>query len=234
MTLFTYTQLKDKISLDYDITDENFVSEDELLGYMNDAIDDAETAIHTMHWADKYFLTSSTFTWVSGTQAYSLPSTIYGNKIRQIFYSNGSSNYEIRRITDLLTIPFIQSGEEYKYILVNDATNGMQAKFYPTPAESSSNATIWFVRGIRRLTTSANASNTLELPECVNFVTQHVKYCLAKKSRRSDLIALEAEDLKTQYALMLEALKEMVPDENNLIPLDLSSYADQGLSEVIV
>lgn len=227
MQLTTYSELKAKLQNDYDITDQIWIPETELLGYINEAIDDAETAIHTLHHEDKYFLVTSTFSWVNGTADYVLPTDIYSNKIRLVQYSNGSQIYDILRITRLHEIPFIQSSDDYRYLIVNDSTNGVRARFYPTPAETSSNAIIWYVRNMKRMTTSAASTNVCEIPECVNFVYQHVKKNLAKKTRRTDLIAVEDSDLKVQYSIMLDALKDMTAEENNLVPFDLSSYWDQ-------
>lgn len=236
MQIFSFSDLKTKLGNDCDVTDEVFINDTELVGYVNDAIDDAETAIHQLGIEDKYFLYSATFSWVNGTNEYVLPSDIYGTKIRQIFYQNGQTKYEVTRLKNLTEIPFIESGDYYRYILVADptaaSTPGQRARFYPTPTETSTNATIWYIRNMRRMTTSTGATNTCEVPECINFITQHVKKSIAKKSRNPELIAQEDKDLIVQYNLMLEALANVVPDENNRLALDIGHYADQGLMEI--
>lgn len=225
MQLFQLSDLNTKLGNDYDITDENFVSLPELVGYINEAIDDSETAIHTLHHEDKYFLVPSNFSWVSGTQNYSLPSDIYSNKIRLVQYVNGSIIYKIHRIKKLDEIAYIQPNDPYRYIIINTTANGVQASFYPPPAETSTNAVLWYVRNMKRMTTDLqDATNICEIPECVNFVYQHVRRSLAKKTRRADMIQMEGDSLKEQYNLMCDALKEMTVDEDTRIPLDLSSY----------
>ena len=227
MELRTFADIKQKIGNDYDIADERFVNDTELCGYANEAIDDAETAIHTLHHEDKYFLVPATFSWVSGTQDYVLPTDIYGNKIRKIYYNDGSRNYEITRVKNLLEIPNVVAGQDYRYLIINPST-GIRARFYPTPAETSSNATVWYIRNMKRLTTSlVDANNVCEIPECVNFVYQYIRRSIAKKTRRADLIQMEDNDLKIQYQLMMDALKDMVADADNRIPLDISSYVEQ-------
>jgi hypothetical protein len=228
MELRTFADIKTKMGNDYDITDERFVNDTELCGYANEAIDDAETAIHTLHHEDKYFLVPATFSWVSGTADYVMPTDIYGNKIRKVYYNNGNRKYEITRLKNLLDVPNVVAGEDYRYLIINPST-GIRARFYPTPAETSTNATIWYIRNMKRLTTSlVDATNICEVPECVNFVYQYVRRSIAKKTRRADLVAQESEDLKIQYQLMMDALKEMVPDEDTLIPMDTSFYFEQG------
>lgn len=225
MQQFTYTQLAAKLGNDYDITDEVWVSPEELVGYINDAIDDAETAIHTMHHEDKYFLTTATLTLVAGTADYAFPADIYGSKVRHLFYNNGSRQYEIERIKDLRRTLLLSSGTTYQYLIVNTtATASPRIRLYPTPQEAGAYLEIWYVRNMARMTTSAAITNVCEIPECINFVTQHVKYNLAKKSRNPLMIQAEDKDRTLQYNLMLEALKDMTVDENNLIPMDLTHY----------
>lgn len=226
MYLFTYSDLIAKLGNDCDITDEAFISSTELLGYLNEAINDAQAAIHNLNFEDKYFLTSATFSWVSGTADYDLPTDIYANKIRQIFYSNGSMKYEIQRIKNLLETNYFVANDYYAYIIRN-ATAGTapKARFYPTPAETSTNAIIWYIREMKKMTTSTiDTTNVCEVPECQNFVFAHVKNSVANKTRRADLIATAKEDKILQYNLMLENLQQMVLDENNMIPMDTSHY----------
>jgi len=224
MQLLTYSDLKTKLQNDCDIVDEDFISETELLGYINEAISAAETAIHNLHHEDKYFLTNATFNWVNGTSDYALPTDIYANKIRKIWYSNGSQNYEIVRIKDLTEVNYFQAGDVYQYLLVNAAGTGPRARFFPTVAETSTNASIWYIREMVRMTTSALATNICEVYECQNFVFAYVRHAVAVKSRNAALIAETKEDKVIQYNLMMETLKEMVPDENNQIPMDLTHY----------
>lgn len=228
MELRTWTDIKTKIQGDYDLADENFVNEAELVTFANEGIDDAETAIHTMHWEDKYFLAPATITLVNGTRDYAFPSNIYGNKVRLLQYVNGATIYEIKRIRQLNVLPYIQSGDPYQYLIVNEeATGAPRIRLFPTPTESGAFVTNWHVRNMKRMTTSASATNVCEIPECINFLYQHMRHSLAKKTRRADLIANEKADLKVQYGLMIEALKEMTVDEDNLVIPDLSSYYDQ-------
>jgi hypothetical protein len=229
MQLLTFDEMKDKLQSDYDILDEVFIGEDALVGYINEAIDDAETLIHTLHHEDKYFLVPSTFSWVAGTPDYTLPTDIYGNKIRLIYYNNGDIKYPIERIKNLAIVPSITDADPYQYIIYNTTLAGVFARFYPTPAETSTNALLWYVRNMARVTNASGAANVCEVPECVNFVYQHVRRSCAKKSRRADLYEMENDELKQQYQAMCDALKDMTAEENTAIPLDMQSYWDQEL-----
>jgi hypothetical protein len=227
MQLLTYAQLKQKLQSDYDITDERFIDETDLVGYINEAIDDSETTIHTLHHEDKYFLCPTTISLVSQTQDYALPSNIYANKIRLMTYVNGTNKYPITRIQRLDEIDFVENTDDLRYVIINDETVGFpQIRFYPTPTETSTNVKLWYIRNMKRMTTSAASTNVCELPECVNFVYQHVRRSCAKKTRRQDLIQMEDEMLKQQYQAMCDALKDMTAEENTKVPMDLSAYQD--------
>lgn len=242
MELLSWEQLKANLQDDMDLEDENFISDEGLVRYVNRALDDAETCIHTLHHEDKYFLVPAVFSWVSGMSQYSLPADIYGNKVRLMFYSNGSLKYPISRIKNLVQIPYITSADRYQYIIYNStptnspqeapafSNGGVYVQFYPDVAETSENVSLWYIRNMKKMTTDEDdTSNICEIPECVNFVYQHVRLSVAKKMRIQSLIDQERIDLKIQYDLMCDALKEMVPDEDNKIPPDLSSYWDQNL-----
>lgn len=225
MNLPTYSQIKQKIENDLDLIDEDFVSETELLGYMNEAIDDAETLIHTLGLESRYFLTMDTLTLVSGTSDYSMPSDIYANKLVKVQYINGSKKYDVVRIRDLSEIPNVQSGDDYRYIVFN-FTAGVKKRIYPTPLESGAYINRYYIRNVRSLTSSTDASNTCELPECINFLYSHVKMRVAEKERIAENVQKAMADVKVQYELMAQTLQEMIPDGDNSIIPDMSFYED--------
>ena len=224
MNLVTYSNIKTKLQNDLDLMDEDFVTEAELLGYMNEAIDDAETLIHTLGIEARYFLTTDTLTLVNGTSDYDMPSDIYANKLVKVFYINGSSKYEIPRVRDLATIPFFQSGENYQYLVFN-LTAGVKQRFYPTPAEAGAYIQRYYIRNVRALTTSTASTNTCEIPECINFLYQHVKMRVYEKEGNPNLMKA-IQDVKIQYELMGQTLREMVPDGNDAVQFDTSFYED--------
>lgn len=229
MTYPTYGSLVTKVSNDYDITDENFISATELLGLFNDGIRDCERIIHELHHEDKYFLIDSTITLVNGTSDYNLPADIFGSKIRHLWYENGTNKYEIKKMRRVENVKFSDTGNTYEYLLIN-TTNGIKLRFYPTPVESGTFIKLFYIRECRRFTISkTDVTNTLELPEAENLINQHAKKGIARKMRRPEIIAAEAMELTNQISLFEISLKDMVPDENNLAQLDLSSYVTQGL-----
>jgi hypothetical protein len=304
--LYTYAMLLNKLTEDLDLVNEPFISADELLGYMNEAIEEAETAIHTLGIEDTYFLATDFIYLIPGQSQYNLPADIYANKIRKMFYSNpttqvvttgtlstsvanvtvasatgisqgnavfgtgipqttkvvsvvgsvvtlsntptiaglqtltfvsiqpvnGARRYEVCKIRSIQDTMYFYPGDDYRFIIQNlpQAAGGNQLQIYPVPQETGALIQVWYIRELHRLTTSTtDTGNVCELPECVNFVFQHVKWRVAKKRRIAEVVASEEAALTKQYALMQETFKEMVPDGNNKIQLDLSAYFNQEL-----
>lgn len=227
MIFLTYKQIRDKIQNDLDLLDENFITKDELLGYINEAIDDVEAQIHTLSpsYGDDYFLVRGSLSVVAGTPEYALPGNIYSNKIRKLLFINGSIRYEVRRIRDLKDVMFVQNADEYTYKLVNTEDVGPRIRLYPEPRETI-DYEIWYLRNAKRLTTSlTDVNNVCDVPEFVNYVIQHAKTrCYEKEMHPNAVKAIEDE--KRLRDLMLETLSTMVPDEDTKIPMDFDFYRE--------
>lgn len=225
MQLFTLAQIVSKLSYDADIFDGDFVDlTTELPGYINEAIDDAEAIIHSLY--EDYFLTRSTISLVSGTAQYSVPTDIYGAKIRGVYYNDGNKKYEIKRIKKLQSILDIDTNaEQYQYLLLNGtnaaSTGSFKMEFYPTPQETSTYAHLFYIRNAKRLSSN---SDYCDIPEFVNFIYAHVKYNLAGKEKIGMDINVAGARLKEQRSLMETTLANMVPDDGNTIAPDMQFY----------
>lgn len=232
MLFQTYSQIISKLQNDLDIGDGIWVTQTELLGLLNEGIGDAETLVHQLHHEDKYFLVNAPLTLIAGTATYALPTDIVGMKLRQLFYNNGSDQYEVNRIRNLLEIPFIQPGDRYQYMLTNSQLpTGIQINIYPPPVDAGPLITQWYVRHARQFTSNtADANNVLEIPEAGNFIYQHVRRSVARKAKRADWVAREEASTVEQYSLLADMLKEMTVDGNTLVPMDLTSYYNQELT----
>lgn len=235
MELQTYADIKTKLQNDLDVQDLDFINGDtELLGYINEAIDDAESIIHTLGIDSHYFLKQTTITASVGSgdySEYSLPTDIFANKIRKLFFINGSLKYEVFRIRDLKKIPFYQSADDYEYVLVSSGTRPipMKLRIYPASREAGSVFTIWYIRNAYKMTSSEiDAANVCEIPEAINFVYQHAKMRIYEKMGNPNL-SKSIADLGAQKDLMVQTLQEMVPDENTEALQDFTFYQDSIL-----
>ena len=226
MELSTLTQIKTKLKNDCDIFDDDFIDlTTELLGLINAAIDDAESIIHNLY--EDYFLVTSTVSLVNGTQTYALPSDIFANKIRNLFYDDGSNlQYVVWRIRRFEDTMFIDSGDRYRYVLTNDSTDGVRLRLYPTPAETNTNMKIWYIRNAKKLSAE---TDSCDIPEFINFIYAHVKWGIARKDKSQFDLATSEKELAVQRQLMVDTLTDMVPDDGNEILMDSSFYRDFDL-----
>jgi hypothetical protein len=224
MRSWSYSEIKSKVEDDLDIKDELFITTDELMGYCNEAIDEAEAEIQGIY--EDYFLTSESIDLVSGTSEYALPTDIYANKIRALIYSNGSTIYPVKRLKgskEFVTLPLVQSGDDYRYILKNTAGTGPRLVLYPASRETSSSVlTIWYIRNAARIT---DDSDTCDIPEFANFIMQYMKVrCYEKEGHPNLDFAVAA--LEKQRKLMVDTLTGMVPDGDDEVERDLSFYEE--------
>lgn len=227
MELLTYSSIKTKIYNDLDLHDEDFVTEAEFLGYLNEAIDDCEAIIHNLGLEAKYFKTTDTLTLVSGTSDYDPPSDIYAHKYIGLYYINGSKKYRINRRRSQDSVLDDVTGADYEYDIFN-LTAGVKLRLYPSPAESGAYVSRYYIRNVRKLTTSTAASNTCEIPESINFIFAHTKARVYEKEGNPNLPEA-AQNLKLQHDLMVQNLQEMTQDGNNQIIPDTSFYDDMNL-----
>jgi hypothetical protein len=217
----TYAELKSYLQKELDLEDETFITDDEFLSYFNEAVDMVEAAIHNIY--EDYFLTMAALPITAGTAAYSLPSDIYAQKIRKILYNdNGSLKYEIRRIKRLEDTLYIEQADLYAYILMNSGSTGMKVNFFPTPQDSNSNISVWYLRNAKRFTTD---TDVCDIPEFTSVVVQFVRYkCLTKEGHPD--AASAAQDLERMKQEMVDTLTARVPDEDNTVLKDTTFYRD--------
>lgn len=230
MLFWTYANIKDKIESDLDLADETFITDSEMLGYANEAIDEAEAEIHSQN--EDYFLARATVTLVSGTEGYALPSGIYANKIRRVLYRNGSIYYTINRLKDSSKFEAYTNNlinntgapPVYSYFLENSTAGSPQLVLSPLPTESGAYVTIWYYRNANRLVSD---SDVCDIPEFVAFVIQFMKVRCYEKEQHPAL-GLAVQALQAQREKMIETLSTMVPDADNLIETDMSHYEEHN------
>jgi len=146
MSQKTYNDLLLFVQDKLDLRDEDFITDEEVLKYTEEALKFCEAEIHKLNIQDQYFVAHAPITLVAGKFDYDLPSNIYGNKILRVVYSDGSITRPIKRITNKnrfedsdYTRKFgIPTQGNYGYMLVNnDTRSGTKLRLFPTPTESS-------------------------------------------------------------------------------------------------
>jgi hypothetical protein len=233
---WTYLELKTKVETDLDLQQNSIISAPEMLGYCNEAIDEAEAEIHKLGIEDIYFLSYANLALTNGIAEYNLPADIYANKIEGVIYKNGVNIYEVKRLRarrkflELAEINAQPSSTDlYQYLLINRSrpdplvpTSGRKLQLIPAAQETSTNITLWYIRNAASMSAD---TDTLDIPEFANFIISFMKCrCLQKEGdpRAPDEVAVLAQQRK----LMIDTLTEMVPDGDTEIEQDLSHYQE--------
>lgn len=216
-----------KVRKEAGMEEEQWVSDEELVQYINDGIDEAEAEIHTIY--EDYFLASETLPLVAGTQSYDLPEDIYANKIRKIVYSSGQKSYVIARIQNIVDAYDNTVGNFYRYYITNTADDGRQINFVPVPNESNPTAVkIWYLRQAAVL---EDADDECDIPEFSIFVVNYAKVKCIEKDLGNPMLEKCVMNLEASRQKMIETLKLMVPDDDNFMLGDLSFYSDFDMDE---
>lgn len=218
----TWADAKLRVQTELDLADEDFVSADELLEYGNAALNRAESKI--LDLSEDYFLDEpATVALVDGQASYSLPSGIYAQKIRSLIYDNGSKKYKVKRIKRLEDTEDIVAGDNYQYLVTNSVSNGTKLRLYPTPSEAGNLMTLWFLRNCNPI---VDDDTEIDLPEAYDYFIQFIKDCCINKERLSP-DAPPSAALKEAEMVMLSALHQRFPDEQNLDNEELIEYIEE-------
>lgn len=226
---WTWKMIRDKVERDIDLQAEVFIDPDELLGYANEAIREAEAEVHTIY--EDYFLSRTPMTFVLDQEEYPLPENLYAHKIRRIVYKNGTKIYTIDRIKDwkkfeAYAIENInKTSLTYTYFLLNSTPGAPTILINPPSKEAGPYATIWYLRKANRL---VELTDICDIPEFINFVIQYMKVRCIEKEQGNPNLPKAMADLEQQRAQMTSTLASMVPDAMNEIEADYSAYTEMN------
>ncbi|MNJ94791.1 hypothetical protein D3C87_124940 [compost metagenome] len=215
----TWGPLKQEILDEYDLNEETFINEAELLALANRALRSAEAQIHEIN--EKYFETDEPLALETDVSEYPLPEGIYATKITGIFYNNGAEKYEIKPLKDKRRILDVESNDVYRYRIVNSSGAGLRIKFYPASRETSpENVTVFYIRNVKKITSEADE---IDIPEAENFLKQYVIEKAANKERMTP-DAPDSAALMSERKLLIDSLTTRTPDDNNEVTPDFSHY----------
>lgn len=243
MKIWTYKAARDQLIAELDLQEEDFIGENEMVGYFNKAIDTAEATIHNLH--EDYFLTRATLSMVNGDADVDPPSNIYAQKIRGLIFRNGSVVYPVRRMRgsqkffDTVLAEDFGTGEPYRYLIRNDSAEGSVIQLVPASRDTGAFLSLWYLRNANRVPLVGEAKEgggtyvladveaaKIDIPEFVNFVMETVRgFCLAKENGGT-IPAEQAAVIEQQRQEMVNTLSEMVEDDDNEVVQDLSHYME--------
>ena len=225
MKFWTFGEIKAKVLRDLDLEGESFITDIELLGYANEAVDTVERTIHMLY--EDYFVTRGTMNLVPGQELYSIPSNIYALKIRQIIYRNGTQVWKLNRLKNWHKFGIYEtekanfSGtQQYGYFVINTTPGAPEILITPTPTEAGSYLYIWYIRNANAL---INDASICDIPEAVNYVMAYIKMKCMEKEMHPNL-AKAIQDVEQEKQETLTALAEMYSDNENDIEPDYRLY----------
>jgi hypothetical protein len=188
--IWTMGQMNDKVREDTDLSeedpDEQFVTLSMMIGFINEAIDEAEAEIMTIR--EDYFRTFDYLPLVEGVSEYDMPSNIYLQKLRGLVYANGTTIYPIKRFTNsqkFISMAFAEqygTGDDYRYDIYNPSpTEGEKMVIFPPARETAilpplDNQFVpvkrWYIRNANRVPLVGDYTNTENIrSDAVNAVT---------------------------------------------------------------
>ena len=182
MKVWTFLEASTKVLTDFDLLDETWVSPNELGGYFNEGIKEAEAEI--IGTREDYFKTKYYIPFVAGVGQYPLPYNIYGNKIRGVIYANGSVIYPIKQyrrrfqFEDVALTDQYGQADDYRYILLNDIPGQAVFDMHPVARETAvlapqaslfAPAIMYYIRHAQRVPMLAWNTNAAEFcnPEII-------------------------------------------------------------------
>lgn len=228
----TLKDIRDQVIDDLDLQDEDFVNEADLNRFINDAIEDAESEIHTIY--EDYFLSETDPIQINKGQEYvDYPSDIYANKIRKMVFVENlgthAETFEVKRIKNLAKAKLdevIDQSQVYPIIYwtpINKAGQGRKIRIFPKSSRDGY-LYIFYIRNAAKL---VNDTDVCDIDEFERFIVQYVKtrvYLKDGDPRADDSRVLE-ERLKTD---MVNSLTDIAPDENNELEQDTDFYEDSN------
>lgn len=221
-----------KMKSELDLDEEDFADDNELREYANDAIDEAESVIHTLN--EDYFLTRlPDVALEDGVDEYPMPDDIYAQKIRKIVFYDGTFIYEVPRIGTLekfIEYRMTRAFPTYDnltlgYFVTNLTSSNPRIAFSPIPV-ARGKFEVWYIRNANRL---EDNEDVCDIPEFVRFVFDFIRERVAYKEAAGSPRHADAVDKLNQTRdNMRITLQEMVIDGENELPLDMTHYEESN------
>ncbi len=230
MAYKTFGTLQDEVENELDLQDEEFIDPTEMLAYFSEAVRKAESQIHMLGREAIYFKKRAFLTLTNGSTDVAMPTDIYPWKILSIVYANGSKIYEVKRqrrqnfYEEKETLRVIGTTNDfYEYDILN-ASSSTYPIITLTPASKESSTDVVVIEYIREANKMTSTAIVCDIPFEM-FIKKYVIWKCYKKEGHPNTGEAKA-DLDEEQANMVSTLSVMVPDDNNKIELDLTTYQE--------
>lgn len=225
MRYWSVGEVKAKIEADFDLLEEpDILSPNELVGYINDAIDSVEQQFIKL--GDYFFSISERIDLVEQQAEYDLPEDIYATKIRQILCDD---RYVIKQLKDIKKIPLAEdmSGSGYSYLLVNsNITNSRpRIRLFPVPKKGDGEyIQIFYTRNASRIFPEFGDSQLIDVPEAMLYIICYIKMRIYEKEKNMAMYQSYRAELEEHKQTLIDTLAVRIDDEDNVIEPDTTLY----------
>lgn len=197
----TLAQLKSQSRDRADMTNSQFVSDSELVNYINGSIAELHDLLIAAYDND-YYITEYTFNTVSGTDSYALPNDFY--KLRGIDSKIGTDqwftlqpfNFNERNSKNDL-VAYLAYGNNFRYRII-----GSEVVFSPVP-QGIYNIKLWYIPVATKLTSDSDTLNDINQFSEYVIVDAAIKMANKEEADVSVLAAQKAE-LKRRIEVMAQ------------------------------
>lgn len=197
----TLAQLKSQARDRADMTNSQFVSDSELVNYINGSIAELHDLLIAAYDND-YYITEYTFNTVSGTDSYALPDDFY--KLRGIDSKIGTDqwftlqpfNFNERNSKNDL-VAYLAYGNNFRYRIM-----GSEVVFSPAP-QGIYSIKLWYIPVATKLTSDSDTLNDLNQFSEYVIVDAAIKMANKEEADVSVLAAQKAE-LKRRIEVMAQ------------------------------
>lgn len=232
MAYRTFGSLKDQVSKELDIEDEEFIQPNELVEYFNSAVRNIEAEIVKLGLREKYLQKEDFIDLVEGQADYSLPDDIIDTKIRKIIYRNGVTIYTLNPLKtedgyeaeDVLNL--YSTSEWYMYAIYKN-TDEYTLRLVPHANQTvTQGLRIIYWKDLNRYTSD---SVNCDVPDiCYEYILSYVRLRVYMKETH---VNTQAEKIYLDEALarVKDTLSGQTADPTiDLIDQDLSIYQEMS------
>ena len=228
MQYLTWGEIKAEVQKDHGIEGDPEYDEQELVNLCNRAINRVESRVIQLQ--QDYFLSRTDIAVISGTTEYTLPSDIYANKVRRIFWKeDGYNPRRLWRATDIDDMERTSGYDSYdhtkklRYMIINNSLTGPAI----TLSYSTIDATlaVYYTRNANRFNAQDGDGQICDIPEFADAVIAYMKYLVELKDK-SPTVGATKQDYVDIMTELTSSLAQAVNDEDMTIQPDMEIYDD--------
>lgn len=228
MQYLTWGEIKEEVQKDHGIEGDPDYDEQELVNMANRAINRVESRILALQ--QDYFLDKMEIAVTKGTSEYTLPSDIYGYKIRRVFWKeDGFSTRRLYRATNIddmeeqANYGYYSYDKKLRYMILNDAATGPRITL--SYSESDATLVVYYTRNANRFNAIDGDSQVCDIPEFADGVIAYMKYLVELKDKSPTLQATKQDYIDIMNELT-STLAQAVNDEDMMIEPDTEIFDD--------